>query len=82
MIRENLWLASDYDRVMIFLTYFSRFMKCPGLLMMEYVSKAWCKNLKKAKKKAQNSYPNRREVCKQLSAFGKQAALYQNPDED
>ena len=22
MIRENLWLASDYDRVMIFLTYF------------------------------------------------------------
>ena len=51
MIRENLWLASDYDRVMIFLTYFSRFMKCPGLLMMEYVSKAWCKNLKKAKKK-------------------------------
>ena len=57
-------------------------MKCPGLLMMEYVSKAWCKNLKKAKKKAQNSYPNRREVCKQLSGFGKQAALYQNPDED
>ena len=57
-------------------------MKYPGLLIIKEVSKTWWKNLKKAKKGASNSYPNRREVCKQLSAFGKQAALYQNPDED